>query len=84
MWSDTRTLTRRQRLTPRLCPPHAHACTHTIFCSQESGKVERQKVDGLIAENRMLEKQRSELMGAFKKQMKLIDILKRQKVRAQL
>lgn len=43
--------------------------------------MERQKVDSLVAENRMLEKQRSELMTAFKKQMKLIDILKRQKVR---
>ena len=43
-------------------------------------KAERGRVDRLTSENRQLEKQRNELMTAFKKQMKLIDILKRQKV----
>lgn len=33
-----------------------------------------------MSENRQLEKQRAELMTGFKKQLKLIDILKRQKV----
>lgn len=47
---------------------------------QDSGKLERQKLDQLSAQNKVLEKQRTELMTAFKKQMKLIDILKRQKV----
>ena len=37
--------------------------------------------ENLLAENKVLKKQREELILAFKKQLKLMDLLKRQKVR---
>ena len=43
--------------------------------------VERSKVETLEARVKLLERQRGDLITAFKKQMKLIDVLKRQKVR---
>lgn len=47
---------------------------------QDSAEHERKRVDQLMADNKRLEKQKTELMTGFKKQLKLIDILKRQKV----
>lgn len=49
----------------------------TIKDEGESQKVQMEKLAG---ERRRLERQRNELLTAFKKQMKLIDILKRQKM----
>ena len=49
---------------------------------KESGKNQeaKEELDRLNEENRKLERQRNELLQAFKKQMKLIDILKKQKM----
>ena len=48
----------------------------------EQGKSEtvRRDMEKLVEDNRRLEKQRNELMQAFKKQMRLIEVLKRQKM----
>lgn len=42
----------------------------------DAGKINER----LLQENKKLEKQRNELLQGFKKQLKLIEILKRQKV----
>ena len=44
----------------------------------------RRDNDSLLRDNQRLERQKTDLIAAFRKQMKLIDILKRQKVRVLL
>lgn len=41
--------------------------------------AEQREIEKLVADNKKLENQRNELILGFKKQMKLIDILKKQK-----
>ncbi|XP_063782223.1 testis-expressed protein 9 isoform X2 [Pseudophryne corroboree] len=47
--------------------------------NKDNSSQERKKIEELKLENKKLEKQKTELMAGFKKQLKLIDILKRQK-----
>ena len=48
--------------------------------TREKSDSVRRNIDQLTSENRRLERQKSDLIAAFKKQMKLIDVLRRQKV----
>ena len=48
--------------------------------AKEGNHHARKDSDRIVADNRRLERQKAELLAAFKKQLKLIDVLKRQKL----
>ncbi|PHJ18748.1 coiled-coil vesicle tethering subfamily a protein 1 [Cystoisospora suis] len=48
-------------------------------CGSKDRSAEQREIEKLVADNKKLENQRNELILGFKKQMKLIDILKKQK-----
>jgi len=47
---------------------------------QENADHDKKQVEQLLAANKTLERQKNELINGFKKQLRLIDVLKRQKV----
>eukprot|EP00116_Pleurobrachia_bachei_P016672 sb/3476934/ len=48
--------------------------------NSETAHVDRDAYSGVINENKILQKQKIELINAYKKQMKLIDVLRKQKL----
>ncbi|CAN0321258.1 unnamed protein product [Lampetra planeri] len=59
---------------------HKAELTRLQQASKDSGEQARARIEQLSAESKRLEKQKIELIAGYKKQMKLIDILKRQKM----
>mmetsp|Transcript_36828 Transcript_36828/g.98054 ORF Transcript_36828/g.98054 Transcript_36828/m.98054 type:complete len:316 (-) Transcript_36828:237-1184(-) len=58
---------------------HKGALKESKSQDKDRGNADRKETERLTVEVKKLERQRSELVAAFKKQMKLIDVLKRQR-----
>lgn len=59
---------------------HKSALQKSKESSKATNETDHKRLEQLQHENKRLEKQKNELLTAFKKQLKLIDILKRQKM----
>lgn len=70
--------TRIDRLTEE-CDRYKTAAKEIGTQDRDRAVADRKETDRLQGEVRKLERQRTELVNAFKKQMKLIDVLKRQR-----
>lgn len=82
-----RTITLQQSQTEKFKTLFEEANKKCDGLQQQLSSVERdianeehKKIEALKSENKKLEKQKGELMIGFKKQLKLIDVLKRQKM----
>jgi hypothetical protein len=62
------------------CEKYKQQLQKTQSSSKDTNEQEKKKLDQFQMENKRLQKQKNELILAFKKQLKLIDILKKQKM----
>jgi len=65
------------------CESYKKSLAKATSDTREGGVETRKEKDTLIKNIKTLERQKSEILLAFKKQIKLIDILKRQKIHAE-
>ena len=62
------------------CEKYKQQLQKTQSSSKDTNEQEKKKLEQFQMENKRLQKQKNELILAFKKQLKLIDILKKQKM----
>nr|CAH8823589.1 unnamed protein product [Trichobilharzia regenti] len=78
--AEIKALTTRLNRATEECDRYKAELEKVRSSTRENVDSLRHNVDNLMTENKRLERQKTELIGAFKKQMKLIDVLRRQKM----
>ncbi|CAH8826230.1 unnamed protein product [Trichobilharzia szidati] len=78
--AEIKALTTRLNRATEDCDRYKAELEKVRSSTRENVDSLRHNVDNLMTENKRLERQKTELIGAFKKQMKLIDVLRRQKM----